>query len=49
MPSLIAPDNAWPLWARIVVPGLLDGIWGYVIGTFIGILVTEALLKLFAK
>ncbi len=34
-------------WSHLVVPGLLAGIWGYVIGTFIGILVTEALLKLF--
>ena len=35
-------------WSNLVLPGLLAGIWGYVIGTFIGILVTETLLKLFA-
>ena len=33
-------------WSKLVLPGLLAGIWGYVIGTFIGILVTEVLLKL---
>ena len=36
-------------WSNLVLPGLLAGIWGYVIGTFIGILVTETLLKLFAR
>ncbi|HEU0010226.1 MAG TPA: DUF819 family protein [Verrucomicrobiae bacterium] len=34
-------------WSKLVVPGLLAGIWGYIIGTFVGILVAEALLKLF--
>jgi len=29
-------------WSNLVVPGLLAGLWGYVIGTFVGILVTEA-------
>lgn len=33
-------------WSRLVVPGLLAGVWGYVIGTFIGIAVAEALLRL---
>lgn len=32
-------------WSKLVLPGLLAGIWGYVIGTFIGILVTELLLE----
>ena len=36
-------------WSNLVLPGLLAGIWGYVIGTFVGILVTETLLKLFGK
>lgn len=36
-------------WSNLVLPGLLAGVWGYVIGTFVGILVTEALLKLFAR
>lgn len=36
-------------WSNLVLPGLLAGIWGYVIGTFVGILVTETLLKLFAN
>lgn len=34
-------------WSNLVVPGLLAGLWGYVIGTFVGIVVTEALLRLF--
>jgi len=33
-------------WSNLVLPGLLAGIWGYVIGTFIGILVAEILLKI---
>lgn len=28
-------------WSNLVVPGLLAGLWGYVIGTFVGIVVTE--------
>ena len=35
-------------WSNLVLPGLLAGIWGYVIGTFVGILVAEILLKLFS-
>jgi uncharacterized membrane protein len=34
-------------WSNLVLPGLLAGIWGYVIGTFVGILVTEVLRRLF--
>ena len=34
-------------WSELVLPGLLAGIWGYVIGTFVGIVVAEALLRLF--
>ncbi len=30
-------------WDRLVLPGILVGIWGYAIGTFLGILVGEAL------
>lgn len=30
-------------WGRLILPGVLAAIWGYVIGTFIGVLVTEAL------
>jgi uncharacterized membrane protein len=33
-------------WSELVLPGLLAGLWGYVIGTFVGIVVTEALLRL---
>ena len=33
-------------WANLVLPGLLAGIWGYVIGTFVGIVVTEALKRI---
>ncbi len=28
-------------WSNLVLPGLLAGLWGYIIGTFVGILVTE--------
>ena len=28
-------------WPRLVLPGLLIGLWGYVIGTPIGVLVVE--------
>ncbi len=30
-------------WDRLVLPGLLVGIWGYAIGTFLGVLVGEIL------
>jgi uncharacterized membrane protein len=33
-------------WSKLVLPGLLVGIWGYVIGTAMGVLVTEALLRM---
>lgn len=33
-------------WSNLVLPALLVGIWGYVIGTFIGILVAESLRRL---
>lgn len=33
-------------WPRLVLPGILVGIWGYVIGTPIGILVVETLKSL---
>ncbi|MCI0535720.1 MAG: DUF819 family protein [Verrucomicrobiales bacterium] len=33
-------------WSKLVLPGLLVGIWGYVIGTALGVLVTETLLRL---
>lgn len=32
-------------WSNLVLPGLLVGIWGYVIGTPLGILVVEALKR----
>ena len=32
-------------WSRLVLPGILAGIWGYIIGTFIGIAVAEALRR----
>jgi len=32
-------------WPRLVLPGLLAGIWGYVIGTPIGVLVVELLRR----
>lgn len=35
-------------WSNLVLPGLLAGIWGYVIGTFVGIVVAEALLRVFS-
>lgn len=32
-------------WSKLVLPALLAGIWGYVIGTFLGILVAETLKR----
>jgi uncharacterized membrane protein len=32
-------------WPKLVLPALLIGIWGYVIGTFLGIVVTETLRR----
>jgi uncharacterized membrane protein len=32
-------------WSRLVLPALLVGIWGYIIGTGLGIAIAEALLK----
>lgn len=34
-------------WSNLVLPALLAGIWGYVIGTFLGIVVAEALRRMF--
>lgn len=36
-------------WSKLVLPALLVGIWGYVIGTFVGILVAETLRRLFSQ
>lgn len=36
-------------WSNLVLPGLLAGIWGYVIGTFVGIVVTEVLLRMLPR
>lgn len=33
-------------WSALVLPGLLIGIWGYAIGTFLGILVAEILMRM---
>ena len=32
-------------WPRLVLPGILVGIWGYVIGTPVGVLVVELLTR----
>jgi len=32
-------------WSKLVLPGVLAAIWGYVIGTFVGIVVAEILLR----
>lgn len=32
-------------WSNLVLPGLLAGIWGYIIGTFVGIVVAEAVAR----
>jgi len=34
-------------WPKLVLPGLLVGIWGYVIGTFLGVLLGEILRSWF--
>lgn len=33
-------------WSGLVLPGLLVGIWGYVIGTSLGILTAEMLVRM---
>jgi uncharacterized membrane protein len=33
-------------WPNLVLPALLVGIWGYAVGTFIGLVVGELLLRL---
>lgn len=33
-------------WTRLVLPGILVGIWGYVIGTPIGIVIVEVLMRM---
>ncbi|NLE38022.1 MAG: DUF819 family protein, partial [Pirellulaceae bacterium] len=32
-------------WTRLVLPALLVGIWGYVIGTFLGVLVGRSIAE----
>ena len=32
-------------WRRLILPGLLVGIWGYVVGTPMGILVIELMMR----
>jgi uncharacterized membrane protein len=33
-------------WSALVLPAILVGIWGYAIGTFVGILVAETLMRM---
>ncbi len=33
-------------WSNLVLPAILAGLWGYIIGTFVGILVAEVLMRL---
>ena len=33
-------------WSGLVLPGLLVGIWGYIIGTSLGILMAEMLMRI---
>jgi uncharacterized membrane protein len=33
-------------WSSLVLPAILSGLWGYIIGTFVGILVAEILMRL---
>jgi uncharacterized membrane protein len=33
-------------WSALVLPAILVGIWGYAIGTFVGILVAEMLMRM---
>jgi uncharacterized membrane protein len=36
-------------WPRLIVPGLLAAIWGYIVGTFVGIAVTETLVRILGR
>jgi uncharacterized membrane protein len=36
-------------WSNLIVPALLVGIWGYVIGTFLGVLMGESLRRLLSQ
>ncbi|MCC6234355.1 MAG: DUF819 family protein [Verrucomicrobiales bacterium] len=36
-------------WSRLVLPGILIGLWGYTIGTPLGLLVTATLDRWFAQ
>ena len=38
--AAVAASRGWP---RLVLPGLLAGLWGYVIGTPLGMMVYTAL------
>jgi len=33
-------------WSALVLPAILVGIWGYAVGTFVGILMTEMLMRI---
>ena len=44
-PSAVAMSIAAG-WPKLILPGLLAAIWGYVIGTFVGIAVAEALKRI---
>jgi uncharacterized membrane protein len=44
-PSAVAMSIAAG-WPKLILPGLLAAIWGYVIGTFVGIAVAEALKRM---
>lgn len=45
-PPTAAAMAAGAGWPKLVLPGLLIGLWGYVIGTPLGILVVECLMAL---
>jgi uncharacterized membrane protein len=33
-------------WSALILPAILSGLWGYIIGTFVGILVAETLKRI---
>jgi len=47
--ALLDIAHALPIskgWSAFVLPGMLAGLWGYIIATFVGILVAEIHMRI---